>query len=118
MGGACTAEGGINRLQASRFKRFSAILSVSCSRACVLRSLCLNAAACVGRVCVTRSAPAQAEAAAVAADAGDAGDLLGNYMPKRVSFSQQSSPLAAASAAAAAAAAAGEQECAASASSE
>ena len=45
---------------------------------------------------MTRSAPAQAEAAAVAADAGGAGDLLGNYMPKRVSFSQQSSQLAAA----------------------
>ena len=56
-------------------------------------ALCLKAAACVGRVCVTRSAPAQAEAAAVAADAGD---LLDNYMPKRVSFSQQSSQLAAA----------------------
>ena len=56
-------------------------------------ALCLKAAACVGRVCVTRSAPAQAEAAAVAADAGDS---LGNYMPKRVSFSQQSSQLAAA----------------------
>ena len=59
-------------------------------------ALCLKSAACVGRVCVTRSAPAQAEAAAVAADAGDAGDSLGNYMPKRVSFSQQSSQLAAA----------------------
>lgn len=84
---------GINLRQAIKFKRFSAMLSVSLG-------LCCDAPALDADSLQAEAAAAAVDAAAASAAAVDAD--VSNYLPRRTSFSKNSSPAVAAAAAAAA----------------